>query len=356
MRRMIQKNDGYYRNISWLILFILVSSVLISCSGTRSIRSGNSYYQIKSKKEIQKPLDVVKEVELNDDSLLTEMSDHNSFESTPPQRDYTKLADIVGNRLPTIREQMQELSRSQDTIRDDIVKMQSDIEQIKHILSDLKGTIDDYIPYGTRVPATGKPISSNNTENKKENSYQLLSDEKTVNKPSKESKQKVTKKAISETFLHSDESTKPKQQAKPQVVEKSPVKEEIAAKNEGSENSENYLNQGKQLYKNQNYAAAIDNLKKALLEETSKKQESEINYYLGESYYFLNNFDLAVEYLNKVLSFTDSAFLDAARIRKAEANLKAGNVKEAKADYQALIRNHPGSSHIPKARKMLQQL
>jgi len=70
----------------------------------------------------------------------------------------------------------------------------------------------------------------------------------------------------------------------------------------------------------------------------------------------MSDYDKSIEFMNKVLNSQDSQYLDGARIRKAEANLKSGKIIEAKADYQALIRNHPSSNYVPKARKMLQQL
>lgn len=173
-------------------------------------------------------------------------------------------------------------------------------------------------------------------------------DELIVNKD----KNKFKKKAISETFMLSDEKVK----ESPKAGKMSAIEPNVSSSNTDVKFEIESYRTGLEHFKNRNYSAAAEHFIRSLREVSSKKQEAEINYYIGESYYFLNNYTASSDYFNKVLSYGEGDKLDAARIRKAEANLKAGNINEAKSDYQALIRNHPGSSHIPKARKMLQQL
>ncbi|MBX3043449.1 MAG: tetratricopeptide repeat protein [Candidatus Kapabacteria bacterium] len=354
MLQIVQNKNGYFANNLWLILFIVSILIISSCSGVRSIRSGNNLYHPKQditkdnnesgSIESPEPKEMISNEKIDDSEFIEPQAIQNEA------KDYSKLAGIVGDRLPTIREQMQDLGKSQELIKNDIAQMQDDIREIRNLIYDLKGTVDDYIPAGTRLPVTGN-IKVN--EDKKQSSFELLPDEKVADKKieTKPKNTMITKKAISETFLKSDESSVKKSSPKAQI------KNEVATKTDDVNIGINPLfNEGKELYSTKKYSEAIESLKKALSQETSKKQESEINFYLGESYYFINKYDLSIDYLNKVLSFNDSPFLDAARIRKAEANLKSGNISEAKADYQALIKNHPGSNHIPKARKMLQQL
>lgn len=345
MKNPSKNRNGYNVKIIWLILFTLTISINFSCSGVRSIRGG--YVDMK----IESQTNQVEEDAVELPEELTKVLKQEPVQTKT--QDYSKLVEVVGDRLPTIREQMQVLAGSQDSIKNEITIIKNDIEQIKHLLSDLKGTVDDFIPAGTRMPITGKPATdlpkakslSNN-----DNGYELLSDEKSKPSVPQNNRQTIAKKAMKETFLQSDE--------KVQKVKQRPIKE-VKTTSEPIpivEVDNDALILGKELYKKQNYKAAIDKLTQALQSETSKKIESEINYLIGESYYFSSNYEQAIDYFNKVLNVNDSPFMDAARIRKAEANLKSGKISEAKADYQALIKNHPGSSHIPKARKMLQQL
>src|SRR5690606_27926529 len=116
------------------------------------------------------------------------------------------------------------------------------------------------------------------------------------------------------------------------------------------------FNIGKDYLAKQDYKNAIASFKSALSTVTSKMKEAEIEYLIGESYYFLGDYDRTIEFMNKVLSAKESSLQDGARLRKAEANLKSGKVSDAKAEYQTLIRDHPSSNYVPQARKMLQQL
>jgi len=47
---------------------------------------------------------------------------------------------------------------------------------------------------------------------------------------------------------------------------------------------------------------------------------------------------------------------DVAQSRIAESYLRVGKNDEARVAYQTLLREHPKSTHSPKAKKMLQQL
>lgn len=355
MKNMNNKLFVQYSNVVWLLLCTLLISVNFGCSGVRSIRGGS----VDSKSKNTPVIAEVAKSDIKTDEIMpispeitkSDVKNEENKSKIFEKKDYGKLADIVGDRLPTIREQMQSLAGSQDSIKSEMTKMKNDIEEIKFLLSDLKGTIDDYIPAGTRLPMTGKQTSD--ITPKSDNAFKLVSDENVdsepIIKPKKESKQAMAKKAMSETFLQSDEKAKSN-------VPNNKVRNQTEIQTTPAQSNNETFSLGKENFKNRNYKAAIENLTQALKTETSKKQESEINYFLGESYYFMNNLESSIEYLNKVLSVPESSYLDAARIRKAEANLKSGKVKEAKADYQALINNHPGSNYIPKAKKMLQQL
>jgi tetratricopeptide (TPR) repeat protein len=341
--------------IKYLWLIITITILLSSCSGLRSVRNSRIISPKQVNQKIETPI-AEKEIE-----SIPVVAEQRQIDTA----DYSKFAGIVGSRIPSLREQMQNLAKTQDTMKDDLSRVKSDIQEIKNLISDLRGTVDDYIPAGTKLPFTGSVKEKQNIENetpKQSYSSKLLADEKSndvrpVKKPSYNERQNITKKAISETFLASDEKASKKETPpKPKIVEKDkqiakPVKPEIIAVNDNSR-----LNEGKEQFANRRYSEAIETLKNALLAETSKKQESEINFLIGESYYFMGDYVQSIDFMNKVLSSQESQYLDGARIRKAEANLKSGKIIEAKADYQALIRNHPSSNYVPKARKMLQQL
>lgn len=345
-------NDNIIQN-SCMILTILLIIGLTSCSGARSIRTGSNVIKTVKKtpatvqfKEIKKEPEIIKPAE-------------KSIEEETEKTDYSKLAEIVGGRLPTLREQMQNLADSQDTMRNDISKIQNDINEIKNILNDMNLNTASNTKVISKYPETGK---SNITEAPSSKpSTQLLSDENISKKrallKNKMSKNINEQKDKSENIIPSEERIK--NISKPVNNNNLPVKTN-RTDNKNTQNSElsndSKLMSAKDLFGKKNYLAAIDEFSTALNSQPEKSREAEINYYLGECYYFINENEKAIEYLNKVLTSTNKQYMDAARIRKAEANLKAGKISAAKEDYQALIKNHPGSSFIPKARKMLQQL
>lgn len=347
--------------IKYIWLFVTIAIVITSCSGTRSVRN-MKYLRAVAENDKTANSDAP-----NDNIEFPDLKPIQAKKIKEESADYSKMANIVGSRLPTLREQMDRLSDAQDTMKGDLTAIKQDIEKIKHMISDLSGTLDDYIPEGSKLPMTGGEKRKIATESyiNPSNSMKLESDEKYSNelpqnrKIKQSDKQTIVKKAISETYLLSDQKI---QQSKPKATNINSEKAKVQAKqidNGSVENiaSDNLLiNQGRELFNKRNYLDAISVLKNALINETSKKQETEINYLLGESYYFTSEYSKSIEYMNKVLDNSGNSFVDGARIRKAEANLKSGKIDEAKADYQLLIKNHPLSNHVPKARKMLQQL
>jgi tetratricopeptide (TPR) repeat protein len=352
MNNILNNKLYFIVQICGLILTSLIILSFTSCSSVRSIRNGKlntiKNNQFDSKSEIAQPIDEINKFE--------KIISKNDTSNSKLLNEYSTFANIVGSRLPTIREQMQLMSDSQDTMRTDIANVKKDINEIKDLLLDLKETIVDYSNQSTRLPVTGgtsnDAITSNMSDAKSNKSAILLPDEQvnTINnskKINKIEKNKLSKKTISETFILSDEKVN---NNSPKQIQKN------VKSNENEFAVNNFLNQAKDFYNKRNYLSAIEFLEKALLVETSNKQESEINFYLGDSHYFVGNYDKSIEYLNKVINSQVSNYQDAARIRKAESNLKSGKVSEAKIEYQALIKNHPSSNYVPKARKMLQQL
>jgi len=212
--------------------------MLSSCSGLRSVRNSRIISHKQVNQKIETPI-AEKEIE-----SLPIVAEQRAMDTT----DYSKFAGIVGSRIPSLREQMQNLAKTQDTMKDDLSRVKSDIQEIKNLISDLRGTVDDYIPAGTKLPFTGSVKEKQNIVDetpKQTYSTKLLADEKSndikpIKKVSNYEKKNITKKAISETFLASDEkATKKETYQKAKFVEKEkpaakPIKPEIIAENDNS--------------------------------------------------------------------------------------------------------------------------
>jgi TolA-binding protein len=110
----------------------------------------------------------------------------------------------------------------------------------------------------------------------------------------------------------------------------------VNPKSEGIENLE--FESAKNLYFDQQYQKAINGFTKfvASYPESIKRQEA--NYYIGESYYRLRDYDKAITYyepLSRDMTFESSS---KAVARIAEINFKKGNYREAIKNYHALER------------------
>ncbi|GAB1370754.1 hypothetical protein MASR1M45_08160 [Candidatus Kapaibacterium sp.] len=175
-----------------------------SCSGMRSVRN-MKYLQTESQKNHNEPEEISDFEKLISNKKNTEIKSSNNDEIINPptqnksSENYEKLANIVGSRLPTLREQMDLLQNVQDSMKDDISNIKKEINDIKHLLGDIKGTVEDYFPENQKLPLTGKTKEQAELKTKK------LESDQNVSKSSADL-QSVQNRAISETFLKSDES------------------------------------------------------------------------------------------------------------------------------------------------------
>jgi len=82
---------------------------------------------------------------------------------------------------------------------------------------------------------------------------------------------------------------------------------------------------------------------------------SNCNYWLGEISFNQRDYAKSIVYFNAALT-NNCDKKDIAQVRIAESYFRIGKNEEAKIAYQNLLKEHPKSTHSPKAKKMLQQL
>ncbi len=153
-----------------------------------------------------------------------------------------------------------------------------------------------------------------------------------------------TKKATN-PIIESDENIAKKEQKQVQVEEQ--TIEKIST--EKLDLAEQFYNKGKYEDAITAYVAALEDIK-------SNKIKSEVLYKVAMSHYQLKHFEKSIAYFDQVCSLSENMYKDDAQIQIAEANMRLGKIDEAKKAYQNVLAEYPRSKHIPKARKMLQQL
>ncbi len=353
--------------VLWLIFAIFVL-LLSSCANTRSVR--NSVFSSQKKVKLENNPKIIKE-DNKVDSVenivmpeLEEFADKAIKNNNLPVDNNQLLAEYNKNhaRIPTLREQMKALADEQQSMSNNITNLKSDIVEIKQTLTQIKDVIDD-LEIPNKAVYRGPNNANNNikTDNQNltndtynetyivssdedyENEDETNMDEPIIDKPKakKEIKKPVVKKVIS-----------PK-------VEKVQAPVQIKApeiKVEKSTNINEDYELALKLYADKNYSQAIDKFKNTLTKTKEANVVSDCNYFTGECYFALKDYDNALLHFNKTISAGNGNKKDNAQLMIAEANVRTGKVTEAKSAYQNLIKFYPESELIAKAKKMLQQL
>ncbi len=333
-------------SITVLAMFTVVTSFLSSCAPMTSIRNGlesQSYLRDKiTGNNMDLPEENISELKQNDredqiskiadfekkiiaskqipKTKTTEsqkattiiQADSNPNESKElaiagvPSKDEMQDENIDGNsrKLLTFKEQFNGLENKHD-------KLKTKVNQIEEELKFLRGQV----------------IALNS---RKETFI------------AKDAKPAETKKQETNNIIHSDEN-----------IADSKVKSVEVSKH--SENMQK-LELAEQFYNKGNYNDAIEAYTEAIKEISKNNIKSEANYKIAMSYYHLKKYEKSIEYFDTVCSLSENMYKDDAQIQIAEANMKLGKIDEAKKAYKNVLAVYPKSRHIPKARKMLQQL
>ncbi len=270
-----------------LLAFILMIA-LSSCTSPRSVG-----YNLKSKKKsnISKnsTTDSIKP-NLTSNSTSNEEQKFTNYESSS-KNDGTNY--ISGNRLPTLREQMQVISEKQEVIENDISEIKNELTNIKAELVQIK--------YNLNVQ--GKVIDSPIT---------------TGEDSPKQITKSIDKIAMEETFFESDEvigtNTPEVKKVTTNPKPKKKIRKAQPQKTESTEKTE--IN--------------TDTKPEAVVTPTEANQIPTTD--------------------TKVLTQEES------QARLAEDLINQGKIDDAKKIYKNIIKDNPKSAMVPIAKKKLQQL
>lgn len=376
------KNVEKHTNIrriknSWLPLAIIATVLLISgCAAPRGVKSKGNFSKSSnnSEKVVAKNKDASKPSITTEQKYIAEINamnpeQNNSGDENSPTNNEQNNNSI--KKLPTLREQMKSVEQEQINIKSDIKELKQDVKDMKNRIEGIQSNVNNNTvqPDAIAGELVADKLAPNNDE------YTLLSDEKAaapekkvepapVKKVKKEKKAtKVSKKSKSKN-ISKNEANKSEKNA---LAIKDEAKHKVEpAKNQTEIKTEETkpLAQGETAsfddaltsFKSGDYNLAIDKFSKVASASKDNKTSSNCNYWIGESYFGLKQYDKAIAYFQKVINAKGSPKTANAQIMIAEANIRLGKIPEAKKAFQTVVEKYPRSEYIARAKKMLQQL
>jgi len=107
------------------------------------------------------------------------------------------------------------------------------------------------------------------------------------------------------------------------------------------------------LYFDRDYKGAIKGFMNLLSISTTHTLADNCQYWIGESYYSLDNYSAAIAAFQKVSGLGDGNKSDAALFKIGMSYLKMGKKDKAVASFKLLEKNFPSSELVPKAKQYL---
>jgi tol-pal system protein YbgF len=107
------------------------------------------------------------------------------------------------------------------------------------------------------------------------------------------------------------------------------------------------------LYNRHSYREALAAFNNLLAMDDRNSLADNAQYWLGECYYAMGNYNQAVAEFQKVLSFARSNKSDAALLKLGLCYIRLGDRAQARSELEQLIANYPRSEYVGKARNFL---
>lgn len=109
-------------------------------------------------------------------------------------------------------------------------------------------------------------------------------------------------------------------------------------------------------YRERKYEQAIGEFSEILAMAPESEWADNAQYWIGECYYGLGNYEQAVEEFRKVLSYEESEKDDDASFKIAICYIKLGEEERAVGALEKFLKDYPASEYVPRARKLLEGL
>ncbi|RPI02943.1 MAG: tetratricopeptide repeat protein [Calditrichaeota bacterium] len=110
------------------------------------------------------------------------------------------------------------------------------------------------------------------------------------------------------------------------------------------------------LYYNRKYRESIAAFDQLLVTGDQNSLLDNCQYWKGECFYGLGNFEQAIFEFQKVFTFSSSNKLSDAQLKLGLCYMKLGNHDRAKGEFEKLIAEYPASEYVGRARAYINQL
>jgi tol-pal system protein YbgF len=105
-----------------------------------------------------------------------------------------------------------------------------------------------------------------------------------------------------------------------------------------------------------NYQEALSIFSELLSQDANNSLSDNCQYWIGESYYGLGDYNQAISAFEKVFSFPNSNKSDDAQLKLGISYLKLGDRQQARAEFERLLANYPDSEYVGLAQRYLSRL
>ena len=109
-------------------------------------------------------------------------------------------------------------------------------------------------------------------------------------------------------------------------------------------------------FNSRNYEGALAIFSELLLSDAKNSLSDNCQYWIGECYYALTNYNQAISEFEKVFSFPNSNKNDDSQLKLGLCYLRLGDDQQARSEFDRLLANYPDSEYTEIARKHLTQL
>ncbi len=109
-------------------------------------------------------------------------------------------------------------------------------------------------------------------------------------------------------------------------------------------------------YNSRNYKSAINRFQTLLSRDYNNSLSDNCQYWIGESYYGLANYNQAIVEFTKVFSFNKSNKFDDAQLKLGLCYYRLGDKQKAREEFERLVSDYPNSEYVGKAKQYLSQI